>query len=625
MQHAPPVVDPLYFQRNLEMVLRRERLSLDDFCALADTDKRACNIAMQTLCMYSNWAMYIGDEGYLRECLRDGSLSDLKLRDLEEFELVELYGADDCEGSGSKVIRDSHYLLSLDAAQCTPEVQKLQRIRSHFWLFLMLCGVTSGDVAGDFRALSAKSLELGAHMYCVAIPVRRALQMIENCNLARPVFHSMPTDVELMVSDDAHRQLPPVVFGEGTGLLTPLPIELPKKKRLVLPIGSTAEHGLALQRLLDSVQRDEIYLTDKSSAFLLGSGAANVGCAVQEGAGSANCALSNNSLWLTDVMRAVHPHAVIGVRTWYHWCAGKYGDTSHFYRSYQVGFTADAMRLGYGVGSFVLVRRASADAPWTVGCTLPDLCGGGGGDQATGDVSPLVGLWAEPELCDSEAAYIRQELNNAPAVPPILPAPSVAGESNMTWDRTAMVPSAEQYAAIRDTVVSLHATAARAALESMLRIASEHGVEHDELDHRVLGVPHLDATCSCGQYAAAVLLVQQDNELRARMAAAVALPADSAGRRVLDAFVDRFVTLYCRDDRLPVAPALAINRQQIQRRERVAALHRLATSVMHVQCGEGSGSATLVSVCPGGVHIDAEQVTADTGGYYTVWYSLVAY
>jgi hypothetical protein len=119
--------------------------------------------------------------------------------------------------------------------------------------------------------------------------------------------------------------------------------------------------------------------------------------------------------------------------------------------------------------------------------------------------------------------------------------------------------------------------------------------------------------------------VQQDDELRARMAGAVALPPDSAGQRVLDALVDRFVALYCRVDRLPVAPALAINRQQIQRRERIAALLELAASVVHVQCGQDKRTASTVSVCPAGVHIDSEQVTADTGGYYTTWYSLIAY
>jgi hypothetical protein len=624
MQQEPPTVDPAYFERSLDMVLRREHLTRAQFAELTDYDRRTCNIMMQTLCMYSNWAMYISDEGYLRECYRDGRRSTLKLRDLEEFELVELYDADDCEGVGAKVIRDSHYLLDLREDQCSPELAKVRRVRSQFWMFLMLCGVTTGDIAGDVQALTGNGVELGAHMYCVAVPMRRAFEMIQNCNRAQPVFGSLPVDAEMLLSADEQRLLPPALFGEGTGLLAPLPIELPKHKRLVLPMSveDSQQHGVALQRLLDSAgtMRDVCVqrLVDKSSAFLFN---ANAGCAVQECTGSANMALSNNALWLTDVMRAVNPQAVVGVRTWYHWCQSKYGDTSHFYRTFQIAFTADAMRLGYSVGSFAVVRRETPDARWTVGCTLPDFVA----SNNDGGASELVGLWAEPELSDSEATYVRKELFDAPAVPPILPAPDRAGESNITWDRSAMVPSEAQYLAIHDTLTSLHTTSARATLEAMLCIATNplgRGAESQELDTRILGVPHLDAKCTCAQYAAAVLLVQNDAELRERIARVVALPAASGARRLLEAFVERFVALYCRNDRLPITPALGINRQQIQRKERIDALHRLASTVMHVRCGVDEDSP-LVVVIPGGLHVDPEQVTASTGGYYTTWYSMV--
>lgn len=630
MQTTPPVVDVEYFENALALVLKRERMCVDELLALPDTDRRVCNIMMQMLMMYTNWAMYIGDLAYLHlmhphvrsliERLMHGSdsggsedppadVEPLKQVDLEEFEVVELYGCDDCEGLGSKIMRDALYLLSLAPNKCSKELQKMQRVRRHYMMFLMLCGVTTGDIAGDFKALGGKDTRLGAHMFCMAIPMARAIELIEKCNVAKPVFRNMNLEREFTTIESAKL---PMMMGEGTGLLAPLPIELPERLRLVLPQRAPVLTQMMLVKQLGTdVPRIAVSLEEEPIVM-----EQNHGCAHFPETGSSNPAFTNNSLWLTNTLLSIFPDAFRGVRRWFHCC--EQGDP-HFYRTWQKAFTLDPLRLGYPVASFVPVRRCSSDPEprWTVGVTTREFAAAVAGRQAAPDVT--IGLWAEPAIEDDEALAIKRQMFDAPPVPPILAPPKSPGENNMYWDPTALVPSAQDYNRIHASLRTLQTTCAATALRSLINL---HYMCGDTPDVRILGSLGFDES---NEFAIQALRSNFKllNDMQNLCPTLTNTPQVLSVEQVLSTFLQRFRSHKNRVDDLPVVATFGVNRQQMLRDERVAAMNRALQQ--QVVYRTASSQSRCVVFMPMSLHVNAEQVTADTGGYMLQIYGLLIY
>jgi len=585
MQRRPPFVDVKFFEHALEMILRRERnTTVAEFMALPPKHLRVCNIAAQLLCVWSNYAVYVSDQAYVRitDKKDNGNVlwakketqTRMVLRMLEQFELAELYDADDCEGLALIIIRLCEYLLDLPEGSLSPQLRRVVELLRHYANFLLLSGVTSADVGGDFAALTAPGVSLGAHMFTLMVPVGRAVRMMARCNRSKAIFPDLsPRDQEYVRNSlDL-----PIMYGEGTGPVAPLCIDLPERKHLVLPSGDRAPETTA-HTYEDAAEREAtVVYIDR-----------NHGSALMEECGSINPAFSNNGLWLTEQLQASFPDVFgEGARKFFH--MSKHPEfPPHFYRTGNVAFTSWTLRREYRVGAFMIVQRKrnTAGAKWSIGTSLQDLMRE---DDATAPFE--IGLWPESEMNSTELDSLMTEMDNAPPVPPVVAAPDVLGENNNRWDPTARVDKPDVFAKMFEGVRAIEDTAARVTLRSLDRILKLGASK------RYIGWPLA---------------------LDSRIPEAAEAVKRVGGAQQLAAFGVTALTFIPEAHRLPLVGTFFFNRQQFLRRVTAGAFNTMLDRVISLNNGE-------VILFPVGVRVLSEQVTASVGGFYVQFSYLAQY
>ena len=323
MQAQPASVDHAFFENALSVVLRRERMDRDTLAGLPTKSLRVCNVAIQMLSLWSNYAPYVSDQCWaplknageeppkgglqnvaawlgLRAAMKTAFVTEMKHFSMEEFELADLYGSDDCEGLGFVIIRLCAYLLSLPRTALSPALARVAELLEKYVPLLLLCGVTSGDLSADFASLVNYKGQMGAHMFALFVPYGRVMRMMRRCNHATRVLRDSPADLELL--EDDTRNLP-VLFGEGTGLELPLPLNLPETKQLLLPTGFTGDKSAEISFRMLSQQVASPSGAHNAVAFVAHEGGM---VTPTELIGSTNPAFSNNSLWMTDFMQMTH-------------------------------------------------------------------------------------------------------------------------------------------------------------------------------------------------------------------------------------------------------------------------------------------------------------------------------
>jgi len=613
MQSSPPQIDVAFYENMLDIVLRRESLTREQLASVSTFDLKVCNVAAQMMCVWSNWAPYVSDECWVpKKPAADESTStgasekkswlgfkspvhkllEMKHFAMEEFEIAEYYGSDDCEGLGFVILRLVQYLMRLDVSAVSPALQKIRDLLKHYMPVLLLCGVTTGDLGGDFAALTDPDAKMGAHMFAVFIPLGRAVRMFKRCNASDKLFHSLPLDVESAIVESAEL---PVLLAEGTGLLVPRPINLPRDelKRLVLQ-RADAHIGAGVDVSIEQLYAEPIAGDVSAPVNFI---ANNAGMApFTSTTGSQNPAFSNNSLWLTNAMQEWHSRAFAnGVRKFYHMTSST-RFAPHFYRTAHLGMTPYWAEQNVSLFSFAIVQRANADAPWSAGATFADLL-----NEGTADAEHEVGLWPEQEPDAQEYAHIVQEMRNMPPPPPLHP-PAAPGVNN-TWDPTAMVMTAEQMAEMQAAVIDVQRASIRATIHTML-----HAMTHAR-GSMFAGTPHLMSSCPCAR------------EMAKKMIAEDATLAHKVGGSI-EAFIARFRdtmggTAAGTDHRRAVVATFGLNHEQWY--ERSAYVRKAATTPISLK-SEGA-----VMILPAGVHIDHEHVTAETGGFMVRLYTMIQY
>lgn len=610
MQQPPPTVDRDFFEHALNTVLRRERMTRDQLAGLAVSSLAVCNIAVQMLALWPNYAPYVPDECWaplkdegggwlgLRGVMQGAAAhNELKHFAMEEFELADLYGSDDCEGLGFLIIRLCAYLLSLPRASLSPALAKVASLLEKYVPLLLLCGVTSGDLSADFAALSKFDGRMGAHMFALFVPFGRVMRMMRRCNRATHILSEPGVNYELLEAETADL---PVLFGEGTGLELPLPLDLPEQKTLALPrttVGGT-DRTVAIDppaRTLDLAPLGlAISLTETTAGMAVAS--AQIG--------SRNPAFSNNSLFMTDVLQKAHADAFsYGARKFFHMTSTD-KIRPHFYRLAQLAMTPWFHDNGYSLFSFLFMQRANDAAQWHVGCTFADVI-----NEGTDRAERQVALWPETPPDQTEYAHLLAELDNMPAPPVLRPPVLTALGTNNTWDPTAMVLSPHEHGQIEAQRLQLLRAATEASIRAML-----HAVENAGVAAHV-GTPHLMSGCKCNYTIARELLADADSPLRREI-----------GGMSLDKLIDVYRDVMQRtsmgptEHKLPVVGTFALNYEQWL--SRAAPLRDALTTPMRLG---GPTSTVECLALPGGAHIDAEHVTAETGGMMVQLYTMLEY
>jgi len=312
--------------------------------------------------------------------------------------------------------------------------------------------------------------------------------------------------------------------------------------------------------------------------------------------GSANPVFTVNSLFLTDMLQAVHPDVLSrGVRKWYH-MTSREDLTPHFYRTVQMAMTPTYGANGINLWSFAFMqrRRGSSD-PWSVGCLVSDLLNE---DDPTS--AREVAAWPETPPDEVELAHMVDEMRREPRPPVLHPPPDTLGDNN-TWDQTAPVPSRAAHASMREAMQAVQRAAARAQLYTML-----HAIEHAGV-RTFVGWPHAASSmCRC-EYELAQSVVADDARL-----ASIGLQSLVAQFR--DVMARTSLSYGDMNRRQPLVAEFAFNYQQLE--QRLPLLERVVTTGI---------AMTDCMALPAGMHVDWEHVTADIGGAMIRMYWLVQY
>ena len=578
-----------YYENALDIVVRRERLSRDELAALEITDRRLGSIAMQMLALWCNYVPYVSDQAWVpvkaepeqapsKWARLVGKQSkhhiDMKHFDMEEFEAAELDGNDDCEGVGAVIVRHHGYVLSIPANKRSPALNKVCELLAHYSPLLLLCGVTSGDLGGDFAALTRPDAKMGAHMFALFVPTAQLVRMIKR---VVPAFEAEVTS-------------PPglqILCGEGTGLLAPIALDLPEQKRLLLPprIIQTASMPTVPGTAEDGVNMDAVVIDDGRGMRLFSSVL-----------GTRNPVFSVNSLFMTDLFQAYYTEVLAaGVRKWYH-ITRRPGLASHFYRTVQLALTPALQTLTSPVYSLVFMQKSSEESnDWSIGCTFNDLLS----DGETGHPGQhIVGAHPEAAPDEQQMADLLDEMRLEPRPPTLCPPPERLGVNN-TWDPTAQVPSAHDH----ETMSNIIETVRRAALIAELR-SMRHAIAHSSAANYV-GTPHLLSSCDC------------ERQLATRLA--------RAGDRAfvgVDALIEQFRTAMLAtsmpesdpDRRQAIVVEPAFNYEQwMQRGPKLVDIVSTPIALHNAV------------IMPAGLHADFEHVTATTGGVMPQIFTLVQY
>lgn len=602
LQPRPDGVDVNYYENALRIIMRREKLSERSLLELSVTDRRVASVGVQMLALWCNYVPYVSDQAYvpLREPEQEsqsvwarvigaqsGHHLHMKHFAMEEFESAEIYDADDCEGVGMVIVRHHGYVLAIPANRRSAVLNHVCAALRLYAPLLLLCGVTSADLGGDFAALTAPGAKMGAHMFALLVPVGRLMRMISRVESLHSTPLNLRPSTEFELNCERTRDLP-ILCGEGTGLLAPLPLNLAEHKRLLLPppIAQTTPRAEAWVVLAGARQVPGLraaMVPDARGMSLFGSAL-----------GTRNPVFSNNSLFVTDLLQAVFPDAFSGgVRKWYH-LAGRPGITSHFYRTAQLALLPTLAEQGSAVRSLVFVQRArDSPAGWSVGCTFGDLL-----SEGTADAVHEVGALPEQAPDAAQLRDMIEEMRTEPRPPALAPPPERLGENN-TWDRTARVPSAALHAEMekqRRLAMRLGLIAEIQAIRHITRYARNASF---------VGLPHLLSDCDCERRLAVELLASGDEELLA------ALQGESL-EDLLRAFVAAMPSEPER--RLPIVGEFMFNYEQWQQRSKAVILH----------AGESIALGNAV-VLRTGSHADFEHVTATTGGLLLQQHVMIQY
>lgn len=599
LQPQPMDVDVNYYENALRIVMRRERLSERSLLDLSVTDRRLGSVGVQMLALWCNYVPYVSDQAYvpLREPQEESSIwarvigaqsahhLHMKHFAMEEFESAEIYDADDCEGVGMVIVRHHGYVLAIPAERRSAALNHVCAALRLYAPLLLLCGVTSADLGGDFAALTAPGAKMGAHMFALFVPVGRLMRMISRVDTSLTL---RPT-AEFELNCERTRDMP-ILCGEGTGLLAPLPLNLAEHKRLLLPPPSvqiTTPSPEAWSWFVNSPQVpgvQAVMVPDARGMGLFGSVL-----------GTRNPVFSNNSLFVTDLLQAVFPTAFSnGVRKWYH-LASRPGITSHFYRTAQLALLPTLAEQGSAVRSLVFVQRAreSSSSGWSIGCTFGDLL-----SEGTAEAVHEVGALPEQAPDAQQLRDMIAEMRTEPRPPALAPPPPRLGENN-TWDRTARVPSASVHAKMEQQ----RRLAMRAALLAEIR-SIRHITRHAR-NASFVGMPHLLSECDCERRLAAELLESGDEELSATL-------LGETVESLLRAFVAAMPSEPQR--RQPLVGEFVFNYEQWQQRSNAVLVQADQSIVL--------GNAVVLRT---GSHADFEHVTATTGGLMLQQHVMIQY
>ena len=264
-----PVVSPAYFLNALRIVLRRERVSEAEFLGLADGSRLAADIAVQVATAYAWYCTYESDGSDVRQVqrmLRRGGIggayhqplygdghhmhplfdprADIDLDDLfdvrqplkhvptEDFNVALRNKADDCEGTSELNMQMVMAITYYMAAPRDPLLRKLRAVLSLYVPMLVLMGVSSGDVGGDYKLLAARRGSIGAHMSLALVAKHAYYGMHVRVNRERTL---VPSPDERVLVDESRRCTETVLFAEGTGPLIPSRRPLDRRVHMLLP------------------------------------------------------------------------------------------------------------------------------------------------------------------------------------------------------------------------------------------------------------------------------------------------------------------------------------------------------------------------------------------------------
>ena len=569
MQPKPAGVSVEYFENALQIVMKREAIAPDELAALPVDSRRLATVAIQTLCLYCSYITYESDECWAP------TKTGMKRMNMEEFELAELFDADDCEGVGFLILRLQRYLLSVPNTTFSPALKRVCELLRLYVPLLLLCGVTSGDIGGDFAALSAPDAHLGAHMFALFVPLGRMAAMINRCpQQTLDIDHGRSLQFE---QDRVDSMGLPLLFGEGTGLLSPLPLDLPEEKTLWLP-GSTNRDSN--QNFAGNAKRISNIPVDSSH------GLSGMAPFISE-TGSTNPIWSNNSLFITDLYRDLWPQVLAcGVRSWFHITKSS-KITPHFYRTAELALTPYFGGIGVNAWAFVFMRRVK-NADWTIGCTFAELISDSGVELCAQVEDP-------PNKQQLDA--MREEMQMQPQPPMLLPPAKELGTNN-TWDPTADVPSAEMHVEMERNLQRIREAALLAEVGSMLRVIDAPSSDS------YFGIPHLLSSCDCERKLLQKLM-DTNEKLR-----------NVVGPGGVGGLIERYKAASSKElNRVrPLVVEVCFNYQQWMQR-----------SESYKEIVQTTLATDNLVFLPAGLHADWEHVTATVGGIMPRFYILIRY
>jgi len=271
----PPYVSIDYFKHALDLVLGRERTSMDEFMALRHTSTRAASIAAQVITMYAWHCTYAADEAdvpataWQASKVFDGALyhdkrggvhpfmqptinvsqdelfnPNLAISNvpIEMFYVAARLHADDCEGLSELTLQLQYsllyYLRDINTVRKDASyfgVIKLRQILSLYVFSIALMGVTSGDIAGDYNAIKDAS-SMGAHMAAVAVSKDLFYKLMRRTNVSKKLFEPALDNDERAQTEVSKQCESKIVMLEGTGPLLPTAHVLSSNPQLLLPV-----------------------------------------------------------------------------------------------------------------------------------------------------------------------------------------------------------------------------------------------------------------------------------------------------------------------------------------------------------------------------------------------------
>lgn len=156
-----------YYSNLLDIALRRERIVRADFAAGRCSDEQEVAVLATVLTIFANQTVYEADHTLLPGTKARYQVIEQFCHFLRELRSAGVdLPAGDCEDDGLEIYYHTLELRDLPDAASDPALLRLQRVRHCFYAQLLLAGVESGDIGGDFKVLE----RIGAHLHCAIVP-----------------------------------------------------------------------------------------------------------------------------------------------------------------------------------------------------------------------------------------------------------------------------------------------------------------------------------------------------------------------------------------------------------------------------------------------------------------------